>query len=190
MYLDNDKLREAVVKYNSMNLSDTGDWCAKYLKRRESKHGKGGITDEQLSHYKNFIKQRQKHIVDLNHKYANFSKEEKLEYDKEFESVKNELFNYITLIVNGRANSFNLRTQLDYDDLGDVLQNGLISVLRYINRYDESLDLSAFAYVTQIVNNSFIHDLNEIKERRNKYITGLDFYDNLNTNNDVYGYES
>ena len=56
-----------------------------------------------------------------------------------------------------------------------------MTIFTYINRYDESRDTSAFAFVTQLAYNSIVASLRNINNTNNNMITGLDFFDNINT---------
>jgi DNA-directed RNA polymerase specialized sigma24 family protein len=74
----------------------------------------------------------------------------------------------------------------NYDDINDIVQDAFITVMTYINRYNDEQATSAFAYVTQLATNSILFSLNEIKEREEKMVTGLDFFENLNTLDDPH----
>mgnify|MGYP003289903485 CR=1 FL=1 len=113
------------------------------------------------------------------------SPEEKRKYLYNLDKIKNEMCTYFLKIIKGRANSFNLRGQLkNYEDINDIIQDAFIAVMTYINRYNDALATSAFAYVTQLTTNSIVYSLDEIKERESQFITGLDFFENLNTIDD------
>ena len=62
-----------------------------------------------------------------------------------------------------------------------------MTLFTYINRYDETRNSSAFAFVTQLITNALNLYLSEMNERNEKEIAGLDFYENLNTIDDPYG---
>ena len=96
---------------------------------------------------------------------------------------------YFLKIINGRINSFRLRSSgslKNHEDINDIVQDAFIAVMTYINRNNDERATSAFAYVTQLATNSILFSLNEIKEREQKMVTGLDFYDNLNTIDDPH----
>ena len=108
--------------------------------------------------------------------------EERRQYNINFNKLKNEMCEYFLKIINGRINSFRLRTSMrNFDDINDIVQDAFITVMTYINRYNDEQATSAFAYVTQLATNSILFSLNEIKEREEKMVTGLDFFENLNT---------
>ena len=141
-----------------------GDWCASYLQRLENKFLKQKITEEKYNSAKQFI------INNL-------------------DKLKNEMCEYFLKIINGRINSFRLRSSgslKNHEDINDIVQDAFIAVMTYINRYNDERATSAFAYVTQLATNSILFSLNEIKEREQKMVTGLDFYDNLNTIDDPH----
>jgi DNA-directed RNA polymerase specialized sigma24 family protein len=115
------------------------------------------------------------------------SLEERRQYNIKFNNLKNEMCEYFLKIINGRINSFRLRTSMhNYDDINDIVQDAFITVMTYINRYNDEQATSAFAYVTQLATNSILFSLNEIKEREEKMVTGLDFFENLNTLDDPH----
>lgn len=115
------------------------------------------------------------------------SLEERRQYNIKFNKLKNEMCEYFLKIINGRINSFRLRTSMrNYDDINDIVQDAFITVMTYINRYNDEQATSAFAYVTQLATNSILFSLNEIKEREEKMVTGLDFFENLNTLDDPH----
>lgn len=165
----------------------SGDWCPSYLQRLENKFLKGKISEEKYLAAKQFIVNKVENIQTIQNSYENMSPEEKREYRLSFEKLKNEMCEYFLKIINGRVNSFRLRTSLkNYEDVNDIVQDAFITVMTYINRYNDAQATSAFAYVTQLATNSILFSLNEIKEREEKMVSGLDFYENLNTLDDPY----
>ena len=44
-YISNAYLRELVVKFNRMNINDTGDWCDAYERKLENKLTKNTIDN-------------------------------------------------------------------------------------------------------------------------------------------------
>ena len=65
----------------------------------------------------------------------------------------------------------------------------MMTLFMYINRYDETRNSSAFAFVTQLITNAINLYLNEMNEHNDKEISGLEFYENLNTIDNMYGEE-
>ena len=134
-----------------------------------------------------------KERIELFLKYQNekMSFEERRQYNINFNKLKNEMCEYFLKIINGRINSFRLRTSMrNFDDINDIVQDAFITVMTYINRYNDEQATSAFAYVTQLATNSILFSLNEIKEREEKMVTGLDFFENLNTLDDPHSTDS
>lgn len=165
----------------------SGDWCPSYLTRLENKFKNGKITKEKYEAAKEFIKNKIDSIQNLQVLYEAMTLEEKRKFHNNFEKLKNEMCEYFLKIINGRVNSFRLRTSMkNYEDVNDIIQDAFITVMTYINRYNDSQATSAFAYVTQLATNSILFSLNEIKEREEKMVTGLDFFDNLNTMDDPH----
>lgn len=169
----------------------SGDWCPSYLQRLENKFTKGKITEDKYMAAKEFIYNKIANIQTIQSEYDKMNEEEKYKYRISFEKLKNEMCEYFLKIINGRVNSFRLRTSMrNYEDINDIVQDAFITVMTYINRYNDAQATSAFAYVTQLATNSILFSLNEIKEREEKMISGLDFYENLNTLDDPHSADS
>lgn len=181
-YVNNKRLREVVNLYNSMNIHDKGEWCASYLTRLEHRKNNDKIDSQKFELGKEFIVNKVKTIEELQARYAAFTPEEKRQFDADFKKIKNELCDDFLLIINGRINSYRLRTSLrNPDDINDIIQDALICAFTYINRYDPARGSSAFAFITQIVSNSIILSVNQIKDREKRMVSGLDYFDNINT---------
>lgn len=165
----------------------SGDWCPSYLQRLENKFNKGKIAEDKYNAAKQFIINKIATIQKNQEQYEKMSLEERRQYNIKFNKLKNEMCEYFLKIINGRINSFRLRTSMrNYDDINDIVQDAFITVMTYINRYNDEQATSAFAYVTQLATNSILFSLNEIKEREEKMVTGLDFFENLNTLDDPH----
>lgn len=184
-YVNNKRLKEVLKLYNTMNINDTGDWCPEYLVRQEKKYLLGKMSKDDWEQCKEFIHKRVKAIEELQERYAKFTPEERRAFDKEFDKIKNELCDMIVLMAIGRINSFGLRNQLkNPDDIQDIQQDAVINAFRYLNRFDENRGTSAFAYVTQQITNSIVLNLKKIKDHENTYLSGCDWFDNINTVDD------
>lgn len=136
---------------------------------------------------KDFINNKVIAIKELQEMYSKMTQQEKIDYRANLDKLKDEMCEYFLKIINGRINSFRLRSSgalKNHDDINDIIQDAFIAVMNYINRYNDELATSAFAYVTQLATNSIVFSLNEIKDRENKMLTGCDFFDNLNTIDD------
>ena len=91
--------------------------------------------------------------------------DEKRKFVYEFKKIKDELCEMVIKITNGRINSFRLRSQPKLiEHIDDIIQDAVINVFRYINRFDEERGTSAFAYVTQLISNAIMLDLKKIEE--------------------------
>ena len=143
-YISNKYLRELIIKFNQMNINDTGEWCDAY-------------------------------------------DEERRKFNAEFEIVKKDICDAFLKVINGRIISFKLIQTPAYEDVNDIKQECMMTLFMYINRYDETRNSSAFAFVTQLITNAINLYLNEMNEHNEKEISGLDFYENLNTIDDPYG---
>lgn len=187
-YVNNERLRKIVNIYNRLNINDKGEWCAAYSQRLDNKLNAGKTTPEKYKQAHSFIVNKVKTIEKLQKRYYNYSPERKREFNRTFEKIKNEMCNAFIKIINGRVNSFRLRTTLkNYDDVDDIIQDAFLCVLGYINRYDDARCSSCFAYITQLATNSIILSLNNIKERENTLVSGLDFFENINTIDEQQG---
>lgn len=67
------------------------------------------------------------------------------------------------------------------EHLSDLAIDAVMTIFAYINRYDESRNTSAFAFVTQLAFNSIVANLRNINMINKTMVTGLDFFDNINT---------
>lgn len=186
-YISNAYLRELVVKFNRMNINDTGDWCDAYERKLENKLTKNTIDTEKYVMSKDFITRKRESINNLQKTYKTFTDEERRKFNAEFEVVKKDICDAFMKVINGRIISYKLVTSRAYEEIDDIRQEALMTLFTYINRYDESRNSSAFAFVTQLISNAINLYLNNMNERNEKEVTGLDFYENLNTIDDPYG---
>ena len=186
-YISNKYLRELVVKFNKMNINDTGEWCDAYERKLENKYNKKSITEDKYKVSKDFIQRKREEIRALHECYINMTPEERHEFNMEFEQVKKDICSAFIKVINGRIISFKLVQSPAYEEIDDIRQEALMTLFTYINRYDETRNSSAFAFVTQLITNALNLYLSEMSERNEKEIAGLDFYENLNTIDDPYG---
>lgn len=186
-YISNKYLRELVVKFNKMNINDTGEWCDAYERKLENKYNKKSITEDKYKVSKDFIQRKREEIRALHERYITMTHEERHEFNMEFEQVKKDICNAFIKVINGRIISFKLVQSPAYEEIDDIRQEALMTLFTYINRYDETRNSSAFAFVTQLITNALNLYLSEMNERNEKEIAGLDFYENLNTIDDPYG---
>ena len=186
-YISNKYLRELVIKFNKMNINDTGEWCDAYERKLENKYNKKSITEDKYKVSKDFIQRKREEISALHERYINMTPEERHEFNMEFEQVKKDICSAFIKVINGRIISFKLVQSPAYEEIDDIRQEALMTLFTYINRYDETRNSSAFAFVTQLITNALNLYLSEMNERNEKEIAGLDFYENLNTIDDPYG---
>lgn len=186
-YISNKYLRELIIKFNHMNINDTGEWCDPYERKLENKKLKKTVTEDKYILAKSFIKRKREEIEELQHKYRNFGDEERRKFNAEFDALKAEICSAFLKVINGRIISFKLIQTPAYEDVEDIRQECMMTLFMYINRYDETRNSSAFAFVTQLITNAINLYLNEMNEHKDKEISGLDFYENLNTIDDPYG---
>lgn len=186
-YISNKYLRELIIKFNHMNINDTGEWCDPYERKLENKKLKKTVTEDKYILAKSFIKRKREEIEELQNKYHNLSDEERRKFNAEFDALKAEICDAFLKVINGRIISFKLIQTPAYEDVEDIRQECMMTLFMYINRYDETRNSSAFAFVTQLITNAINLYLNEMNEHKDKEISGLDFYENLNTIDDPYG---
>lgn len=186
-YISNKYLRELVVKFNKMNINDTGEWCDAYERKLENKNNKKSITEAKYEVSKEFIQRKREEIKTLHERYNTMTFEERHKFNMEFEQVKKDICDAFIKVINGRIISFKLVQSPAYEEIDDIRQEALMTLFTYINRYDETRNSSAFAFVTQLITNALNLYLSEMNERNKKEIAGLDFYENLNTLDDPYG---
>jgi hypothetical protein len=216
-YISNEYLRDLIIKYNRKNIDDTGNWCGPYRSKLNNKYAKAKeerpiilaklqegnlpekeekelkkklsklMTDEQYQASLNFITKKEKYIPELREMYMKLSSEERRHYNYELDLIKKEICEAFMKVINGRIISFKLIQTPAYEDVEDIRQECMMTLFMYINRYDETRNSSAFAFVTQLITNAINLYLNEMNEHKDKEISGLDFYENLNTIDDPYG---
>ena len=186
-YISNKYLRELIIKFNHMNINDTGEWCDPYERKLENKKLKKTVTEDKYILAKSFIKRKREEIEELQNNYRNLGDEERRKFNAEFDALKAEICDAFLKVINGRIISFKLIQTPAYEDVEDIRQECMMTLFMYINRYDETRNSSAFAFVTQLITNAINLYLNEMNEHKDKEISGLDFYENLNTIDDPYG---
>ena len=129
-YVSNQRLRELIIDYNDLNPNDKGEWLDKY-ERRMKTSGKYESVRVWIALRRQKYSQPRKHTA-------------------QFENVSRELFNAIYKIANGRISCF----KFNPDEKEDLLQEVMFAVAKYINRYREDIESSAFAYITCICSNA------------------------------------
>ena len=129
-YVSNQRLRELIIEYNDLNPNDHGEWLDKYERRMKS-GGKYESVRDWIALRRQKYSQPRKHTA-------------------QFEKVSRELFNAIYKIAKGRISCF----KFNPDEKEDLLQEVMFAVAKYINRYREDKESSAFAYVTCICSNA------------------------------------
>lgn len=181
-YIDNATLRKWIIEYNDTNIEDTGDWVDGYIDRQTKKFEKKRMNEEAYNASMSFAKNTKEKIAARLAAYDAMSPADKTKHDIQFEKVRSDLFIAFNKIAQGRIASLRLKRQLkDIDEIYDIGINAVLSVFRYINRYDPTRNSSAFSYVTQLAHNAIIQQVKNITLRNKQYVTGLDYFENLNT---------
>lgn len=184
-YVNNEELRNLIREYNNNNIYDDLEWCANYIKKLNRQLELGKIDEEKHKLAISFINRKRETRDRLMKRYRTMSDSEKIQFEDNLTFVRDTLFKHFTKIINGRINSLRIRKTIsDPSEVEDMVSNALIALFSYINRYDADRSTSAFAYVTQIAHNSVIQDLNSYNARKQKFVSGLDFFDNINTIDD------
>lgn len=60
-----------------------------------------------------------------------------------------------------------------------MMQNAVITIMQYLNRFDTDQNSSIFAFMTATANNSFKMTKNDIYDWNTRTRARLDYYDNL-----------
>lgn len=184
-YVNNDELRNLIREYNDNNIHDDLAWCTDYLKKFTRQLELGKIDQEKYDTTVAFIAKKRKKHDEVLARYKEMSDSEKIQFEDNLTFVRDTLFKHFTKIINGRINSLRIRKTIgDPSEIEDMVSNALIALFSYINRYDADRSTSAFSYVTQCAHNSVIQDLNSYNARKQKFVSGLDFFDNINTIDD------
>ena len=187
-YISNEYLRDLIIKYNRKNIDDTGNWCGPYRSKLNNKYAKAKEERPIILAKLQEGNLPEKEEKELKKKLSKLMTDEQYQASLNF-ITKKEICEAFMKVINGRIISFKLVTSKDREDIEDIRQECLMTLFTYINRYDEDRDTSAFAFVTQLISNAIILYINQLNERKEKEIPGLDFYENLNTVDDFRGEE-
>lgn len=153
-----------------------------YLKRMTKKYEKGKIKFENYKLVVDFVNQRTKDNEEKFKKYNNLTPIEQYKYREKLKNLRDDLWINFKKIADGRIASMGLhKTVKNPENIEDISTDAVLTVFKYINRYDSARSSSAFAYVTQEAYHSIVASLNAINLREKTYITGLDFFENINT---------
>ena len=140
----------------------------------------GKLTEKKYKLAMEFVRHRTISTHEKLAKYAALSPEEKYKYDLRFKQLRDALWPNFKRIVEGRIASMGLYRQYA-DHISDLTIDAVMTVFNYINRYDEHRNTSAFAFVTEQAFHSIVAGLNDINARAETLVTGLDFFENINT---------
>ena len=185
-YCDKARLKELIIKYNTMNYNDDGSWLERYTKRMVTKKSNKTLSEDDFDCKIDFVERKRKQIQNTREHWANLTSLERTAYNEEFFKISEELSKNFVNIINGRINSYRL---WQHPELHDIKQEALLALYKYVNRFDSDSDTSAFAYTTQIINNAFNLYLQQYNERNEKEVYGLDFYENLKGDNGNLAHE-
>lgn len=129
-YVNNQELRDLLIYWIENNPNEDGSFLEKYEKTMTTK-GKLDKVSEWIEH------RRALYAV-------------KKQDTPEFHAKENRLFNQIYKIVKGRVNCF----QFNQEEKEDLIQEIMMTEVKYLNRYNELTETSAFAYITSICTNA------------------------------------
>lgn len=128
-YVNNRELREQLVYYILNNPNDNGEWLEKWYRTVGAKG-------------KKFYETRKKQLA--NRQYN----------AKEFNEVSTKFFKNVYKIAEGIIAAYRLVNQKVYNEYEDIVQECVLTVAQYCNRYDTEKDTSALAYLTQLCKNA------------------------------------
>lgn len=151
-YIDNDKLKDLVTEYVKLNYNDKGDWIQRYENTMKTRCLK---KPEKWPAVEDFINRRKA-------MYENRGVPS-MEDIRKFESVQLELVKAFYKIAEGVLVKMSLI--LD-EEREDIMHEEVLAALKYCNRFDEALDTSCFAYITQCMNNAVILYLDDRKKSK------------------------
>lgn len=151
-YIDNDKLKDLVTEYVRLNYNDKGEWVKRYESTMKTRCLK---KPEKWPAVEDFINRRKA-------MYANRGVPS-TEDIKKFEAVQLELVKAFYKIADGIL--VKMRLILD-EEREDIMHEEVLAALKYCNRFDEALDTSCFAYITQCMNNAVILYLGDRKKSK------------------------
>lgn len=134
-YVNNKKLKSDLSWYIEHNWKDDGSWLDKYAKRTKKS---------------DFVEYRKQLVASIKAKMDSMSTEELRKFKLEFERRETDLINQFYAIIDGRIGSYKLRATKSKEDCEDCRQFAILSLIKYVNRYDHRKGTSAFAYVTEI----------------------------------------
>lgn len=138
-YVDNSELRKQLVYYILNNPADDGKWLEKWY-RTVGKKGEGFYNHRKA--------QLQNRNIDV----------------KEFDRIANIFCRNVYKIAEGIIQSYKLVNQKVYNEYEDIVQDCVLTVLQYCNRYDDRQNTSALAYISQLSKNA----LNQYLKRFNE----------------------
>lgn len=154
-YIDNNRLKELVVQYTRLNPHDDGHWIQRYKAtmstRCQKKPDKWPAIQDFIDRRTEFYKNRQLSQEDL----------------KEFEKVSINLTKALYKMADGILVSLHLI--LD-EEAPDMRNEAVMSGLKYCNRFDEEINTSCFAFMTQTLKNAI---LLYVKRRNEEYADGM-----------------
>lgn len=151
-YVDNDRLKDLVVEYVKLNYNDNGEWVKRYESTMKTRCLK---KPEKWPAVEDFINRR-KALYDNRGVPG-------MEDIKKFEAVQLELVKAFYKIAEGVLVKMSLI--LD-EEREDIMHEEVLAALKYCNRFDEALDTSCFAYITQCMNNAVILYLDDRKKSK------------------------
>lgn len=186
-YVNNKELYKMVVDYNNTNYTDDGTWVVPYMKKMRNKYKNGNCTLEELNDKEDFIKRFTIKNLALRRDYLYGSMLKRRKMKNEFFEARTKIMEPIYNITEGIIRKNKLYGTVEYTKLYDIKLNAVLKTLNYLNRYDETKNSSALAYITQQSWNFVVYFLKQMNDHSKKYVSSLDFFDNINTIDDFRG---
>jgi anti-sigma28 factor (negative regulator of flagellin synthesis) len=155
-----------------------GNWLDKYVQRFSKKYSNNKITKEKYDSAMDFAKRKRISCKKVIEEYQKKSNEEKEKQEKRIAELKELISSAAYKIAEGKLKTLNLK-DIDFEEKQDMMQNAVITIMQYLNRFDTDLNSSIFAFMTSTANNSFKMTKNDIYDWNTRTRARLDYYDNL-----------
>lgn len=181
-YVNNEVLRQTIAKYNANNIYDKFEWIPPYVRKMTNAYQKGKLTKEEYDDTMQFIKKK----IDTRNKvldeYKKMDAQARVVFNDDLNRTREELCGYFRKISVGRANTLAIYKKVpDYEEVKDILTDTLIDMMDKCSRYDTDRGTSCFSYMTTTAENAIKQGINRYKERKARFVSGLDYFDNLDS---------
>lgn len=181
-YVDNKKLWELVKRTIELTcMIEPPDWLDDYESKCNNKLKKGTYSQDEFDKKKEFINRRRNMYSELGAQFQAMSDDEKRKCFKELEDVRGRVLIDILKIMHGRLNTLGICKGREYSSSMDIEMESLMTILKYLNRYDYENYTNVFAYFTEVGTMSMFGQTNKESDEKKK-ICSLQFYENVEGN--------